>query len=88
MSLGFMIAEARAGIDAIDQKIINLIQKRRELARSLMDARLSAGEPERNLGRETAVVNSYHKALGFSGAMIAERLLLMNLRTKKELELE
>lgn len=78
MTLGMTTADIRADIDVIDNHIIDLIKTRRIIARQLMDARLAGGQPERDLLREADIIRHYNQALGFSGAMIAERLLILN----------
>ena len=50
------LAEARAAIDAVDQELLDVVNRRLELVRGLHRHKLAHGLPLRDPGREQAIV--------------------------------
>jgi chorismate mutase len=65
----------RTQIDALDVAIGQLITERARLSRRIQLARLNAGGPRVELGRERAIHERYRAALGGAGGMVAEAVL-------------
>lgn len=65
----------RTQIDALDVAIGQLITERARLSRRIQLARLNAGGPRVELGRERAIHQRYRAALGGPGGMVAEAVL-------------
>jgi chorismate mutase len=65
----------RTQIDALDAAIGQLITERARLSRRIQLARLNAGGPRVELGRERAIHERYRAALGGAGGMVAEAVL-------------
>ena len=65
----------RTQIDALDAAIGQLIAERAQLSRRIQLARLNAGGPRVELGRERAIHQHYRAALGEAGGMVAEAVL-------------
>lgn len=72
---GELIAEARDRIDAIDDRIIGLIQERSAVSAVVQRARVEAGGRRVNLSREMEVLTHYRGALGKPGTSLAMTLL-------------
>ncbi|MEV0847931.1 chorismate mutase [Streptomyces sp. NPDC049954] len=72
---GELIAEARERIDAIDDRIIGLIQERSAVSAVVQRARVEAGGRRVNLSREMEVLTHYRDALGRPGTSLAMTLL-------------
>lgn len=70
-----VIADARERIDALDDRIIGLIQERMALSMVIQDARISSGGRRVNLSRETEILAHYSEALGKPGTSLAMTLL-------------
>ncbi len=70
-----MITEARERIDAIDDRIIGLIQERSAVSAVVQKARVEAGGRRVNLSREMEVLSHYRDALGKQGTALAMTLL-------------
>jgi chorismate mutase len=70
-----MITEARERIDAIDDRIIGLIQERSAVSAVVQKARVEAGGRRVNLSREMEVLSHYRDALGKPGTALAMTLL-------------
>ena len=65
----------RTQIDALDTAIAQLITERARLSRRVQTARLNAGGPRIELGRERAIYAHYRGTLGGVGGAIAEAIL-------------
>ncbi|WP_431034169.1 chorismate mutase [Streptomyces sp. P6-2-1] len=70
-----MITDARERIDAIDDRIIGLIQERSAVSAVVQKARVEAGGRRVNLSREMEVLSHYRDALGKPGTALAMTLL-------------
>ncbi|NEA40407.1 chorismate mutase [Streptomyces sp. SID11385] len=70
-----MITDARGRIDAIDDRIIGLIQERSAVSAVVQKARVEAGGRRVNLSREMEVLSHYRDALGKQGTALAMTLL-------------
>ncbi|MEU6439101.1 chorismate mutase [Streptomyces sp. NPDC047046] len=70
-----MITDARERIDAIDDRIIGLIQERSAVSAVVQKARVEAGGRRVNLSREMEVLSHYRDALGKQGTALAMTLL-------------
>jgi chorismate mutase len=69
------IAGARERIDAIDDRIIGLVQERMAISAVIQEARISSGGRRVNLSREMEVLSHYRDALGKPGTSLAMTLL-------------
>jgi chorismate mutase len=65
----------RTQIDALDTAIAQLITERARLSRRVQTARLNAGGPRVELGRERAILAHYRGTLGGVGGAVAEAIL-------------
>ncbi|OON74170.1 chorismate mutase [Streptomyces tsukubensis] len=76
---GEVAAELAAGsrdrIDALDDRIIGLVQERMAVSAVVQEARLAAGGRRISLSRENEVLNHYRQALGKRGTTLAMTLL-------------
>ncbi|MEE1756090.1 chorismate mutase [Streptomyces sp. SP18CS02] len=70
-----VITGARERIDALDDRIIGLIQERMAVSSVIQDARISSGGRRVNLAREMEVLGHYRDALGRPGTSLAMTLL-------------
>ncbi|MDX6221702.1 MAG: chorismate mutase [Frankiales bacterium] len=70
-----VIAEGRARIDALDDEIIALVQRRLEVSRGNQQARMAIGGGRVEHGRELEIMNHYAVALGRPGGAFALALL-------------
>ncbi|MFI8190689.1 chorismate mutase [Streptomyces sp. NPDC085946] len=70
-----VIAGARERIDALDDRIIGLIQERAAVSAVIQEARISSGGRRVNLSREMEVLAHYREALGRPGTTLAMTLL-------------
>ncbi|MDX6209705.1 MAG: chorismate mutase [Frankiales bacterium] len=70
-----VIAEGRARIDALDDEIIALVQRRLEVSRGNQQARMAIGGGRVEHGRELEIMNHYAAALGRPGGAFALALL-------------
>ncbi|MEU0392839.1 chorismate mutase [Streptomyces sp. NPDC006208] len=70
-----VITGARERIDALDDRIIGLIQERMAVSAVIQDARLSSGGRRVNLAREMEVLGHYRDALGKPGTSLAMTML-------------
>ncbi|SER58315.1 chorismate mutase [Streptomyces sp. yr375] len=70
-----VIAGARERIDAIDDRIIGLIQERVAVSAVVQQARISSGGRRVNLSREMEILDHYREALGKPGTALAMTLL-------------
>ncbi|MDX3384593.1 chorismate mutase [Streptomyces sp. V2] len=70
-----VITGARERIDALDDRIIGLIQERAAVSAVIQDARITSGGRRVNLSREMEVIGHYSAALGKPGTTLAMTLL-------------
>ncbi|MFI1162295.1 chorismate mutase [Streptomyces sp. NPDC020801] len=70
-----VIAHARERIDALDDRIIGLIQERMAVSAVVQEARIGSGGRRVNLSREMEILGHYRKALGKPGTTLAMTLL-------------
>lgn len=70
-----VISGARERIDALDDRIIGLIQERMAVSAVIQEARISSGSKRVNLSREMDVLSHYRDALGKPGTSLAMTLL-------------
>lgn len=68
------LAALRTEIDELDAEILQLVQRRTEVAKSIGSARMAAGGPRVVHGREMAVLDRYRE-LGPEGRELAMLLL-------------
>ncbi|MFP1627587.1 chorismate mutase [Streptomyces sp. 5K101] len=69
-----VITGARERIDALDDRIIGLIQERMAVSAVIQDARIASGG-RRVLAREMEVLGHYRDALGKPGTSLAMTML-------------
>ncbi|GHF85212.1 chorismate mutase [Streptomyces griseosporeus] len=70
-----VITGARERIDALDDRIIGLIQERMAVSAVIQEARIASGGRRVNLSREMEVLGRYREALGKPGTALAMTLL-------------
>lgn len=70
-----VIAGARERIDAIDDRIIGLIQERMAVSAVIQEARIGSGGRRVSLSREMEILGHYRDALGRPGTPLAMTLL-------------
>ncbi|MFE0703725.1 chorismate mutase [Streptomyces sp. NPDC058872] len=70
-----LIGGARERIDALDDRIIGLIQERMAVSAVIQEARISSGGRRVNLAREMEVLGHYREALGKPGTALAMTML-------------
>ncbi|RNL72405.1 chorismate mutase [Streptomyces sp. I6] len=70
-----LITGARERIDALDDRIIGLIQERTAVSAVIQEARITSGGRRVNLSREMEVLGRYRDALGKPGTALAMTLL-------------
>ncbi|AMW12407.1 chorismate mutase [Streptomyces qaidamensis] len=70
-----VITGARERIDALDDRIIGLIQERVAVSAVIQEARIASGGRRVNLSREMDVLDHYREALGKPGTALAMTLL-------------
>ncbi|MFF9275175.1 chorismate mutase [Streptomyces griseosporeus] len=70
-----VITGARERIDALDDRIIGLIQERMAVSAVIQEARIASGGRRVNLSREMEVLGHYREALGKPGTTLAMTLL-------------
>ncbi|MDO0926156.1 chorismate mutase [Streptomyces sp. TG1A-8] len=69
------IADARTRIDALDDRIIGLIQERMAVSTVVQQTRIASGGRRVNLSREMEILGRYREALGKPGTPLAMTLL-------------
>jgi len=69
------IADARERIDALDDRIIGLIQERMAVSAVVQETRIASGGRRVNLSREMDILTHYSEALGKPGTSLAMTLL-------------
>ncbi|MEV7385793.1 MULTISPECIES: chorismate mutase [unclassified Streptomyces] len=70
-----VITGARERIDALDDRIIGLIQERVAVSAVVQEARIASGGRRVNLSREMEILGHYSEALGKPGTALAMTLL-------------
>jgi chorismate mutase len=70
-----VITGARDRIDALDDRIIGLIQERMAVSAVIQEARITSGGRRVNLSREMEVLDHYRQALGKPGTALAMTML-------------
>nr|WP_042451940.1 chorismate mutase [Streptacidiphilus jiangxiensis] len=70
-----VIAGARARIDELDTRILDLVRRRVAVSAEVQAARIAAGGPRLSLTREMEILDRYRAQLGASGTEIAMLLL-------------
>lgn len=70
-----LIGDARERIDALDDRIIGLVQERMAISAVIQEARITSGGRRVNLSREMEVLSHYSDALGRPGTSLAMTLL-------------
>ncbi|MFC9426444.1 chorismate mutase [Streptomyces sp. NPDC056987] len=70
-----LIGGARERIDALDDRIIGLVQERMAISAVIQDARITSGGRRVNLSREMEILARYRDALGKPGTALAMTLL-------------
>ncbi|WP_405685223.1 chorismate mutase [Streptomyces sp. NBC_00057] len=70
-----LIANARSRIDALDDRIIGLVQERMAISAVIQEARTTSGGRRINLSREMEILGQYRDALGKPGTSLAMTLL-------------
>ncbi|MEU9185197.1 chorismate mutase [Streptomyces sp. NPDC048484] len=70
-----VITGARERIDALDDRIIGLVQERMAVSAVIQEARITSGGRRVNLSREMEVLGHYREALDRPGTALAMTLL-------------
>ncbi|MFE1961847.1 chorismate mutase [Streptomyces sp. NPDC059479] len=70
-----LIGGARERIDALDDRIIGLVQERMAVSAAIQDARITSGGRRVHLSREMEILGRYREALGKPGTALAMTLL-------------
>jgi chorismate mutase len=70
-----LITGARERIDALDDRIIGLVQERMAVSAVIQEARITSGGRRVNLSREREILGQYRDALGRPGTTLAMTLL-------------
>ncbi|MEV0979199.1 chorismate mutase [Streptomyces sp. NPDC049915] len=70
-----VITGARERIDALDDRIIGLIQERMAVSAVIQEARIASGGRRVNLSREMEILGHYRDALGKPGTALAMTML-------------
>lgn len=70
-----LITGARERIDALDDRILGLVQERMAVSAVIQDARIASGGRRVNLSRENEILGRYSAALGKPGTTLAMTLL-------------
>ncbi|MEV0689947.1 chorismate mutase [Streptomyces sp. NPDC050388] len=70
-----VITGARERIDALDDRIIGLVQERMAVSAVIQRERIASGGRRVNLSREMEILSHYRDALGKSGTALAMTLL-------------
>ncbi|GAA3374534.1 chorismate mutase [Streptomyces sannanensis] len=70
-----LIGDARERIDALDDRIIGLVQERMAVSAVIQEARITSGGRRVNLAREMEILGRYRDALGKPGTSLAMTLL-------------
>ncbi len=81
-----VITGARERIDALDDRIIGLIQERMAVSAVIQEARITSGGRRVNLSREMEVLDHYRHALGKPGTALAMTMLEPEPRARLSVE--
>jgi chorismate mutase len=65
----------RAHLDALDQELLAIVARRREVSRQIQQLRVAAGGPRIQHSRERAILARYRDALGPDGSKLALTVL-------------
>ncbi|MGW0581068.1 chorismate mutase [Streptomyces sp. NPDC002920] len=70
------IDEQRARIDEMDEQLIELIKKRKEISRNIQECRLGAGGTRSDVSRENNILQIYREGIGSQrGVALAMKVL-------------
>ena len=69
------IADSHTRIDALDDRIIGLIQERMAVSTVVQETRIASGGRRVNLSREMEILGRYREALGRPGTALAMTML-------------
>ena len=69
------ISGSRERIDALDQRIIQLVRERMAVSAEIQRARIASGGRRVNLSREMEILDAYRQELGRPGTELAMTLL-------------
>ncbi|MFF4748574.1 chorismate mutase [Streptomyces sp. NPDC002514] len=69
------ISDARERVDALDDRIIGLVQERMAVSSVIQEARIASGGRRVNLSREMEILGRYREELGKPGTALAMTLL-------------
>lgn len=70
-----LINGGRERIDALDDRIIGLVQERMAVSTAIQEARMGSGGRRVNITRENEILSHYSDALGRPGTTLAMTLL-------------
>ncbi|WP_037860925.1 chorismate mutase [Streptomyces sp. NRRL S-340] len=70
-----VVTDARERIDALDDRIMGLVQERMAVSAVVQEARIGSGGRRVNLSREMEILGRYRDALGKPGTALAMTLL-------------
>ncbi|MEU3757990.1 chorismate mutase [Streptomyces albogriseolus] len=70
-----LIGDARERIDALDDRIIGLVQERMAVSAVIQKERIASGGRRVNLSREMEILATYRDSLGKPGTALAMTLL-------------
>ncbi|WP_063787061.1 chorismate mutase [Streptomyces sp. NBRC 110028] len=70
-----VIGSAREHIDALDERILDLVRERMAVSASIQEARIASGGRRVNLSREMEILDRYRRTLGKPGTALAMTLL-------------
>lgn len=70
-----VIAGARARIDDLDRRIIELVKQRMGASAEVQQARIATGGPRLSLAREMEILERFRAELGRPGTEVAKLLL-------------
>ena len=70
-----VIGGARERIDALDERIVDLVRERMVVSASIQQARVDAGGRRTQLSREMQILDRYRQGLGRPGTALAMTLL-------------
>jgi chorismate mutase len=65
------LAAYREHVDQLDDELLALVARRREVSRQIQRARVAAGGPRIQHGREREILGRYRDALGADGSRLA-----------------
>lgn len=70
-----LIDDGRIAMDAIDAKIIELLEERHQVSEAIREVKQTLGIPVTDLQREVQVIDRYQQSLGTDGRYIAKEIL-------------